>query len=184
MIIIRLHGIDFVWTLKKNTMKRIIYFFIAGTIILSSCASTGKTDISREMRKELVKEDVKQTVESQKMMIRMNRIHLKRGGTMQIVPERNYIMIDGDLVRVNLAYIGRSYSIRPVAAINFLGKVYSREIEITKKGGYNISLEVGQGNEKFKIDMNISNEGYVNISVSNPMIDYIRYYGRLSSNNI
>ena len=99
---------------------------------------------------------------------------------MEMNPEMNFIIIDRTRTRISLGYIGRSFTARPVAAINMQGEIYSREIDKKNKGVYDIRYELGQDNEKFIINMTVSINGYVNLSITNPRLDFVRYSGYLS----
>ncbi len=162
-------------------MKKLIYIALAYLLIAVSCSSSGEMTASREERKAAKKEEVREAVETQRMLIKVNRMHPRRGGAIQMRPEGNFIIIDGDRVRISVGYLGRSHSIRPVSAINMQGEIYSREIGAWKKGGYNMELELGQDSDRFTLNMTISADGYVNLRLTNPRIDLVRYSGLLES---
>ena len=147
---------------------------------MGSCSSYRDMASSREERNLMNQENVRMAIESQKMMVKVNRLHTRRGRIMDINPSTNFIIIDNNIARVSLAYMGRSFTTRPVAAINFTGEVYSSIVDTKRNGGYDIELEVGQENEKFTINLNISNNGYVSLNITNPRIDFVRYSGNLS----
>ncbi|MDZ7739803.1 MAG: DUF4251 domain-containing protein [Bacteroidales bacterium] len=162
-------------------MKKIIYISLAYLLIAASCSSSGEMTALREERKAANKEEVREAVESQRMLIRVNKIHPRRGGVIEMRPESNFVIIDQDRVRISLGYLGRSHSIRPVSAINMQGEIYSREIGSWKKGGYDMEFEMGQDSEKFTVYMTISSDGYVDLRLTNPRLDLARYSGRLES---
>lgn len=160
-------------------MKKIIYISLAYLMIAVSCSSSGEMTASREERKAAKKEEVREAVETQRMLIKVNRLHPRRGGVIDMRPESNFIIIDSDRVRISLGYLGRSHSIRPVSAINMQGEINSRELGAWKKGGYDMELEVEQNGERFTVNMTISADGYVNLRLTNPRLDLARYSGRL-----
>lgn len=162
-------------------MKDFIYITLLLALIGSSCSSYREMTGSRAEREALKKEEVRKAVETQKMLIRVNRIHPRGGGLIDMRPGSNFIIIDGDRIRISLGYLGRSHSLRPVSAINMQGEIYSRDTGAWKKGGYDISLKLGQDGEKFTLNMTISSEGYVDLSIINPRIDMARYSGKLES---
>ncbi len=161
-------------------MKNIIYILLAVIIISGSCATSGDIVASRKERAAVKQENVIQAVESQQMIVKVNRLHARRGTIMEMNPEMNFIIIDRTRTRISLGYIGRSFTARPVAAINMQGEIYSREIDKKDKGVYDIRYELGQDNEKFIINMTVSINGYVNLSITNPRLDFVRYSGYLS----
>jgi len=162
-------------------MKRTIYIFFAVIFIAGGCASTGKSDVSREEMTAARSAAVAKLVEDQKMLVKVNRLRTKRGRIMDMNPETNFLIIDKEKARISLGYLGRSYTTRSIAAINMEGRVVSRSISERKKGGYEIKYEVSQKNEKFKINMTVSTSGYVDFSIINPRIDLVRYSGNLKS---
>jgi hypothetical protein len=162
-------------------MKNIIYILLTIIIITGSCATSGDVISSREERTAIKQENVTRAVESQQMVIKVNRLHTRRGQIMEMNPEMNFIIINNNRTRISLGYMGRSFTARPVAAINMEGEIYSRVIDKKDKGVYDITYELGQDNEKFTVNMTISINGYVNFSITNPRLDYVRYSGNLST---
>lgn len=162
-------------------MRKLIYISIAYLLIAVSCSSSGEMSALREERKAAKMEEVREAVEAQRMLIKVNRMYARRGRVIEMRPESNFVIIDQDRVRISLGYLGRSHSIRPVSAINMQGEIYSREIGAWKKGGYEMELELGQDGERFTANMTISSSGYVDLRLTNPRIDLVRYSGRLES---
>lgn len=160
-------------------MKNIIGIAVAGLLIISSCSGPGELQSSREERKAIDREAVEKAVETQKMLIKVDRFYPRRGPSLTMNPNNNYIIISEDDIRINLGYLGRSQTIMPVAAINMQGEIYSRTIGSTKKGGYDTEYKVGQNNEKFTLYMTISDDGWVNLTINNARLDVARYSGRL-----
>ncbi len=150
-------------------------------MISTSCSSSGEMGAAGDERKAAKKEEVNEAVETQRMLIRVNRMYARRGGTIEMRPESNFVIIDQARVRISLGYLGRSHSIRPVSAINMQGEIYSREIGEWKKGGYDMELELGQDGERFTVNMTISADGYVDLRLTNPRLDMVRYSGKLES---
>ncbi len=161
-------------------MKNKVYILLVIVFFTGSCSSYRDMASSREEKALMNQENVTMAIESQQMMVKVNRLHTSRGRILEINPRNNFIIIDKKLARVSLAYMGKSFTTRPVAAINFTGQVYSSIVDIKRNGSYDIELEVGQENEKFKINLNISNNGYVRVNITNPRIDFVRYSGNLS----
>lgn len=160
-------------------MKKISYILITLLFIAAGCSSTGKTGTIDQEVSSAKKEMVDRLVEDQKMLVKVNRFYTKRGRTMDLNPERNFIIIDKERARISLGYVGRSYSFRSIAAINMEGEVVSRSITTRNKGGYDIKYDVRQKNEKFVVNMTVSANGYVSFSIINPRIDVARYSGML-----
>ncbi|MBS0009859.1 MAG: DUF4251 domain-containing protein [Bacteroidales bacterium] len=160
-------------------MRQLIYIFLAGILLASSCGTTGEMRSSREERDSIRTENVRKALESNQMIIKVNRLHARYGKILDINPDHNFIIIDKDMTRISLAYVGRSYSSRPIAAINMRGKIQSSLIDTRRNGSYDLKIELGQDSEKFTLYMNISRNGFVSLSIVNPRIDFVRYSGTL-----
>ncbi len=162
-------------------MKNIIYIFLAVLLFSTSCSGLKNRQQVRAEKELMKREDVRKAVESQQMLIKVDRIYSHHGRIMDVNPRNNFIIIDRDRTRVSLAYFGKSFTIRPVAAINFTGKVNTASMDTKADGSYDLQFELGQGNEKFDVSIKVSASGYVNMNVINPRIDFVRYSGTLSS---
>ena len=93
-------------------------------------------------------------------------------------PRNNYIILDGDRVIINTAYIGRQFDIRPIVAIDMIGRATSFELkEKSPKGMYEIKLRVKNDNNSFDVYITINNDGNCSASLNNYKIDYVRYSG-------
>ena len=162
-------------------MKNIIYILFAIIFITVSCATSGDVVSSREERASIRQENVREAVESQQMIIKLNRLHARRGSILDLNPDMNFVIINKNRTRISLGYVGRSFTARPVAAINMEGEIYSRVIDQKRKGVYDIRFDLGQDNEKFIVNMTISINGSVSLSITTPRIDFVRYSGNLST---
>ncbi|MEA1887247.1 MAG: DUF4251 domain-containing protein [Bacteroidota bacterium] len=162
-------------------MKNLIYILFIVILATFSCGPTGDLASSREARTAMKQENVKKAVEAQEMIVKVQRLHTRRGRILEMNPDMNFVIINKDRTRISLGYIGRSFTTRPVAAINLQGQIYSRVIDTNKKGGYDIRLELGQESEKFTLNLSISRNGYVSMNITNPRIDLIRYSGTLEA---
>ncbi|HDZ41656.1 MAG TPA: DUF4251 domain-containing protein [Bacteroidetes bacterium] len=162
-------------------MRNTIYTLFAIIFISASCSVIRDMKSSRAERELMTQENVKKAIESQQILVKVNRLHTGRGRIMDINPTDNFIIIDRNLTRVSLAYMGRSFTTRPIAAINFTGQVYSSVVDTKRDGSYDIVLELGQENEKFKVNMIVSKGGYVSLTITNPRIDFVRYSGNLGT---
>ena len=48
-----------------------------------------------------------------RFIIKFDRLYISHGGTIDLIPKANYIILDGDKVIISAAYVGRQYSYRP-----------------------------------------------------------------------
>ena len=65
---------------NKKAMKNIIYILFALILISGSCATSGDMVSSRKERAAMKQENVIKAVEAQQMIIKVNRLHSRRGG--------------------------------------------------------------------------------------------------------
>jgi hypothetical protein len=169
--------------IKISVMKKLVYFFIA-VLFLLSCTATKETGSERKQKrleKKLAEQEiVKKAVESRRYIIRMNKIFMTGGYGVDLVPRSNYIIIDGDIASVSLAYIGRSFTSRPISGINFNGHTIKYAMKNDEsKGVYNIDLRVEKSSDIFDLYISIGSEGYCSVSINNANIQSVSYRGIL-----
>jgi hypothetical protein len=159
-------------------MKYIISVLIGG-LLITSCSSSKEASTSRTERKNLEKELVMHAVEARKYVIRIDKI-ISQNGNADLVPENNFFIINGEFASVSLAYMGRSYHMRPISGINFNGQTVSYKMEKdTEKRLYNIQVEVESSGNRFDFYLSIGTTGTCTISVTNPYIQSVSYHGNL-----
>jgi hypothetical protein len=160
-------------------MKNLVSVLIAAIFIVS-CSSSKETTTAKLDKKAAEKEIVKRAVESRQYIIRMDKIYAQKGGVVDLVPTSNFFIINGEIASVSLAYVGRSFFIRPITGINFNGQTVRYEMQSNnEKGLYNIQVEIMKGGDKFNFYLTIGTSGYCNISLNNPYIESVSYRGTL-----
>ena len=160
-------------------MKRMAFLLISG-ILLASCASTKETKSTKLEKKVAEAEMIRRAVESRQYVIRLDKILTQGGGRADLVPKNNFFIMNSEIASVSLAYIGRSYFIRPISGINFNGQTTSYKMQSDpEKGLYNIQVEVEAGGNKFDFFLTIGTSGHCDISVNNPRIESTSYRGTL-----
>ena len=170
-------------SLKSGIMKRLLYF-LTGLVLLSGCAVSNDARTARLEKKDIEKKlemaIVKKSVESRQYIIRMDKIFTTGGIWADLMPRNNYIIIDGEIASVSLAYLGRSYVSRPISGINFNGHtVYYKLSSVESKGLYNIETKVQKGNDTFDFYLTISDSGNCTVSVNNSHLQSVSYRGSL-----
>jgi hypothetical protein len=167
-----------------TAMKKLLFISGIFSILLFSSCSVSKEARSEkaELRhqRDLVNQAlVKNAIESKRFIVRLERIYLPLG-MIDLVPRRNYIVVDGQKAIINTAYIGRQWDIRPIAGINVRG--VTEDYELTNKvskGLYQISMKVENGAASFNVYMTVSPNGDVSASLNGIRIDNARYKGHV-----
>ncbi len=170
-------------------MKTTIYYFAVILLVAVSCSSSRPTALERDQARALKREQIRESLEAGKYMLAINRILPTHGPNMDLVPDRNYIIIDGNVARVNLAYIGRSYDIRGISGITMTGKIVEKSVRYNNRGNYEVTMVVKNNNESFTFNISVGTGGNCQVNVTNPRIDFARYQGSIrfpsaSSQNI
>jgi hypothetical protein len=168
---------------KYYAMKKLI-FILMTMLVISSCSTTKEAKSSRfEVRKErniAEQAAVRQAVESKRFIIKLDRLYFSYGGTVDLAPRANYIIIDGEKAVISAGYMGRQYDIRPIRGINMRGKLTDYEMtNDASKNVYAIKLEASNGRNSFEVYLRIGKDGYCSASVSSLKIDYVRYSGKI-----
>jgi hypothetical protein len=169
--------------IKYHAMKK-LFLIITTMVIISSCSSTKEaksTRIESQNDKKLAKQElVKNAIESRRFIVKLDRLFLTYGGTVQLVPRANYIIVDREKGIISTAYFGRQYAIKPIAAINMFGKTMDYEMtNNTAKGAYKIRLKVADGGKSFDVFLDISKSGSCSASISSLLITNMSYSGHV-----
>ncbi|MGQ9620430.1 MAG: DUF4251 domain-containing protein [Bacteroidales bacterium] len=124
---------------------------------------------------------VRKAIESRQYVLRMDRIFLSGGEVIEIVPRNNFIIVNGEIISVSLAYAGRSFGIRQITGINFNGRTGKYLMKSDEaKGVYNIEVEaITQNNDKFDLYLTLGSNGSCTASVNNPYIQTVNYHGTI-----
>jgi hypothetical protein len=166
-----------------RAMRRVI---IGCAVILGlvSCTATKSTTSARAMQKAIKAEETRMAVESLvqsgSYLVKVDRLYSGRISNAYLSPDQNFILIDKGHLRMKLAYMGRSYNLRGIAAINMSANAEKYEVvrDIAKKK-YDVRIKASQAGEPFDIFLTINDNGYANVSVTNPRIETVRYNGKL-----
>jgi hypothetical protein len=164
-------------------MKKIL-FLLAMAVVVSSCstskeASADKGNVKKE--KKLARQtEIKQAVESRRFIVKVNRIYMQGGGFRDLVPSRNYIIVDGEIASISLGYLGRSYGARPITGINFHGHTIKYEmVNKQSNGSYDITMRVSKDNDTFDFYITVQPSGHCTVSVNNLNIQSVNYNGEV-----
>lgn len=164
-------------------MKKLLISFLliaSLTTFLASAKTQKDTKPSRSEKKAARREMVKAAVESKSFTVNFERLYMYRYGMITLIPQSNYIVIDGDKAYVRLAYMGRQISVKPIAGIKLAGQPSFYKMEKnSSKGSYSINMEVKGDNDTFHIQLVISESGNCNTTISANRIDPVKYTGRI-----
>jgi hypothetical protein len=160
-------------------MKNLVFVLFA-VILIASCTASKETSTARLEKKLADQEMIKRAVESRQYIIRMDKIYMQGGSVADLLPRSNFFIMNGEIASVSLAYLGRSYFIRPISGINFNGQTVRYEMQNdNEKGTYNIQVEIAKGGDKFNFYLSIGTSGYCNVSLNNPHLQSVSYRGTL-----
>ncbi|MBK7713480.1 MAG: DUF4251 domain-containing protein [Bacteroidales bacterium] len=162
-------------------MKKLI-FIITGFVILTSCATSKVKESAKNesagTKNIFLQAEIKHAIEMRRFLIKFDRLYISHGGTIDLIPKSNYLILDGDKVIISAAYAGRQYSYRPVAGIDMIGRAVSFEVKNkTEKGLYEIKMKVRNDKNTFDVFVTITNSGYCDTSLASYKIDHVRYTG-------
>jgi hypothetical protein len=164
-------------------MKKIL-FLLAMAVIISSCSSskevTANGENTKKEKKLAQQAKLKEAVESRRYIIKVNRIYTHGGGQLYLVPEFNYIIVEGEIASVSLGYVGRSFASRRITGINFNGHTVKYEmVNNQTKGMYDVTMKVAKGNDTFDFYIRIEPSGYCSVSLNNLFLQTIDYRGEV-----
>lgn len=166
---------------KINVMKK-LFFLVVSAIIISSCATTKETSLSRTElradRKFAQQAMVKNAVESKRFIVKFERIYFSHGRMADLVPRANFIIVDGEKAVISAAYLGRQFGFRPISGINMAGRTTQYDItENSSKGKYEVDLRVDNSGDAFNVYMTIGSDGSCTVSMSGNRVSNVRYSG-------
>ncbi len=153
--------------------------------LLSACTATKEAgssgNISSAERKAAEQMALKKAIEARKYVIRVDKIIPPGGMPVDLVPRHNFVIINGEMASVSLAYVGRSFGIRQITGINFNGRTGNYQMKTNEeKGIYDIHMEVYRGSDKFDLYLTLGTGGYCSLSINNTYIETVRYNGTLA----
>jgi hypothetical protein len=164
-------------------MKNIL-FLLAIAVLVSSCTASKDTTASKpdtKKEKKLAEQAViKQAVESRRYIVKVNRIYTPGGNIAELMPTKNYIIVDGEVASVSLAYLGGSSGGRVITGINFHGHTVKYEmVNDQSKGKYDVTMKVAKGNDTFDFYITIQSSGYCTVSLNNLFLQSVNYRGEI-----
>ena len=140
-----------------------------------SCSSTSK--MQRAEVNAIRGEMILTHLENRNYLVKAEKINTRRGRQLDLRETNNYIRVNGDVARINLAYLGRSYDLRGISGINMTGQITESSLVQKKNGNTLVTLKVLHNNDAFKLNIMISNSGRCFIDIYNPKIDPVSYRG-------
>jgi len=161
--------------MKTNTY----IILLAAVTLVSACASSRELSKNREIVRAEQQQAVINTIESGNYVIMVNKIFTRRYTGMDLQPQNNYLVIENNKARINLAYIGRSYTTKAVSAINVTGIVEEKTITPKKKGSNLVSMRIRGGGELFNVNVRISATGHCTVNINNARLDNVSYRGKI-----
>jgi hypothetical protein len=164
-------------------MKK-LFFILLTTLSVTALAMANKPEssgkVSRNEKKLAKQELVKEAVETKSFAIRLDRLYMSRYGVVDLFPDKNYIIIDGNKASIRAGYAGRQHGLYPVAGIRLTGEPSVYKMSMNRsKGNYKIEMELTGGSDTFHVILTISENGTCSALISGVKIDDTRYSGDL-----
>jgi len=165
-------------------MKKLFTVLLTGILLLSSGFSLKteqKEKLSRSEKKQMKQQFIREAVESKHFVVNLEKLYATPYGIIDLVRNRNYIIIEGNKAAIRAGYMGRQHGLYPVAGINLAGEpsVYRMKKD-GEKGTYRIEFEVRATSDLFHVVLVISENGYCSATISGAKIDQVRYSGDLN----
>ena len=157
-------------------MKKIIY--ITSLVFLAfmvSCSPASR--LERAEADALKGEVILHSIDNQHFVFKADKMHLRRGRQIFLRESNNYILIEKNMARVNLAYLGRSHDLRGISGINMLGHITEKNVSPKKRGNTLVSYIVEHKSDRFEINILVSKSGRCTVDLYNPKIDPMTYTG-------
>ncbi|MBA4321468.1 MAG: hypothetical protein C0408_01490 [Odoribacter sp.] len=164
-------------------MKKIAFLLLIAFSI-SACSSTKELSSSRadnrKFRKLAEQAEIIEAVESRRFIIKVDRMYIARGGSLDMVPRSNFVIVNGEIASISLGYMGRSFGVHQITGINLNGRTIKYEMESNEaKGMYKIQMVVKYGSDNFDLYLTIGTNGSCNISLNNSYLSAVSYSGTL-----
>lgn len=161
-------------------MNRILVLAIVMLATATGCSTTGNLRKSERVAERRAM--VTSAVESGTFVIRMNHMTGRYGLRTALRPSHNFIVIrNNQIARISLGYMGRSYDIMQINGINMEGEIIESSYEQKQNGMYRITMKVKENNDIFDLNISIGRDGYCDVGVIHPRIDYVTYRGEIYS---
>lgn len=146
----------------------------------TGCSTTGNLRKSERVAER--RAVVTSAVESGTFVIRMNYLTGRYGLKADLRPSHNFIVIrNNQIARISLGYMGRSYDIMQINGINMEGEIIESSYEQKQNGMYRILMKVKENNDTFDLNISIGRDGYCDVGIIHPRIDYVTYRGEVYS---
>lgn len=163
-------------------MKKIAVL-LSAVFLFTACSSTKELSSTRaenrKSRKLAEQAEIKKAIESRKYIIKVNRLYT-RGARFELIPNSNFVIINGEIASISLGYMGGSFGIHRITGINLNGHTVNYKMESNEsKGIYKIQMSVTYGSDKFDVYLTIGNNGFCSISLNNAYIQTVDYTGNL-----
>ena len=151
--------------------KALLLSFIV--LVSASCATTSLSRAEREQQRILEaahrRAVVAKTIESGSFVLRFENARSQAGRPAQLASSQNYIAVHDGSAEISLAYSGRQYGTRPIAAFIINGKV----------SDYRLEEDASGTPHRIRFSILVDDSGAATAVVNNNKIDMTEYSGYL-----
>ncbi len=159
-------------------MKRLIKL----TIIFAVCINTAFAQTSREDKKAQKLNEIRQKIASQRYTFIADYAYPQRGGSRSLTSDYDF-RVRRDSVISYLPYFGQAYFDVPYnptdGGIKFTSTKFDYKVKERKHGGWHIEIVPRDVKNLNKVYLDVSEDGYANLSVNSNNRDPINFNGYL-----
>jgi Domain of unknown function (DUF4251) len=156
----------------KNSLNKIILFFLLGTVTLTQVAFTQDSDKDSA---------VKNLIASQNYVFEAQTVIPSRGQLRQLT--YGYDMkVSKDTIDTYLPYFGRAYSASAYSteeALKFVSSDFDYSVKNRRKGGWDISIDTKDLNDNKKMVLSVQESGYASLQVTSNNRQPISFNGTI-----
>jgi len=163
----------------KNISKLFIIFFVLS--FNCSFAQLTKKE-KRQQKKEMKAIEIKQLVNQKQFVFKANSLTTNSGFNKNLSSDYD-LTLKKDSVIAYLPFWGKAYtsSFNDEGGIKFSEKLKEFENSDLGKKGQNINFSVKTKDDTFYFNLNISSQGFANVTVTSTNKSQISYYGQIEA---
>lgn len=171
-------------TFKSKTLliKTFMLIILFGLVSHNGMAQELSKKELKEKEKTVKIEATAALLESKTFIFKARTATARRGRTIDLTTNPNFIKFSPDMVESSMPFFGESTGAGHYGnddlGMNFKGKPEIFKIDKSKKN-YNINVEVKGSGDSYKINLTTSTEGNSTLTITSNRKSVMTYYGRI-----